>query len=231
MERFIGSKIITHKLYIEGKEVNHLKAKRIKVGEIIEAWFEGKTYLCKVEHFSKDRVVCEVLSQAEQTLPQPLVYLYQCVPVDIKKMDAIVEKLSEVGAFALIPTVSQRSFQKFDVIRSKIDRWNRIALSSLKQCKRDLPLKIQDVIRLEEIQPDHNLNILLDNFHEGKLIKELDLKDAQSVGIVVGPEGGFSQEEGENLRLKGFISVRLKPYVLRVETAASLAVGLIMNLS
>ncbi len=172
-----------------------------------------------------------MLEELDLTIPKPYLFVYQCVPVELKTMDIIVELLSQVGAYRLIPVLSKRGFNKREVIRARGERWKRIAVESLKQCGRPKPLEIGELVSIEDLPPMHRINLLLDNFGEGKLMKELDFTTVEDVGLVVGPEGGFTQEEAKLLRKRGFISVRLKPYTLKSETAGAMAVGLIMNLA
>jgi 16S rRNA (uracil1498-N3)-methyltransferase len=92
-------------------------------------------------------------------------------------------------------------------------------------------LEIAPPTKLEELKADADMNLLLDNFEEEKSLKDLNLNGVKTVSLVVGPEGGFTRQESELLRERGFIPVKLYPYILRSETAALLGVGLIMNLS
>ncbi|WP_299198179.1 16S rRNA (uracil(1498)-N(3))-methyltransferase [Thermocrinis sp.] len=231
MDRFIATKKIGNTLIIEGEELQHIFAKRIKVGQELELFFEDKLYLCFLEKLNKKSAFCIVIKELELTAPLPFITLYQCVPVELRTMDFIVEKVSEVGAYRLVPTLSKRSFQDIPTINKRMERWKRVAISAFKQCKRPKPLEIGHPTKLEELRADHDLNLLLDNFGGEKSPKDLNLKGVKTVSLVVGPEGGFTKQESELLRERGFIPIKLYPYILRSETAALLGVGLIMNLS
>ncbi len=231
MDRFIATKKIGNTLIIEGEELQHIFAKRVKVGQELELFFEDKLYLCLLEKITQKGAFCIVIKELELTAPVPLTTLYQCVPVELKTMDFIVEKVSEVGAYRLVPTLSKRSFQDIPTINKRMERWKRVALSALKQCKRPKPLEIGHPTKLEELKADYDLNLLLDNFGGEKSLKDLNLNGVKTVSLVVGPEGGFTRQESELLRERGFIPIKLYPYILRSETAALLGVGLIMNLS
>jgi 16S rRNA (uracil1498-N3)-methyltransferase len=231
LDRFIATAKAGNTLIIEGEELKHIFAKRIKVGQEVELFFEDKLYLCFLERLTKKSALCSVIKELELAAPSPFITLYQCVPVELRTMDFIVEKVSEVGASRLVPTLSKRSFQDIQTINRRMERWRRVALSAFKQCKRPKPLEIGHPTKLEELRADHDLNLLLDNFGEEKSPKDLNLKGVKTVSLVVGPEGGFTRQESELLRERGFIPIKLYPYILRSETAALLGVGLIMNLS
>ena len=231
MDRFLGSKKLHNTIVIEGDELNHLYAKRVKVGQKIEVFLEGRLYLCILEKLAKSYAYCLIEKELDVYIPLPIITLYQCVPIELKNMDLIVEKISEVGAFKLVPVVSSRSFQNIQVIKKRIERWKRIALASFKQCKRPKPLEIGEPLYLKDINADAELNLFLDSFEKGRGIKDLKLDGVKTINLIVGPEGGLSVKESEFLKGLGFFSVRLYPYVLRSETASILGVGLLMNFS
>lgn len=231
MDRFIATKKIGNTLIIEGEELKHIFAKRVKIGQELEIFFEDKLYLCLLEKLTKKSALCSVIKELKLTAPLPFITLYQCVPVELRTMDFIVEKVSEVGAYRLVPTLSKRSFQDIQTINKRMERWKRVAISAFKQCKRPKPLEIGHPTKLEELRADYDLNLLLDNFGGEKSLKDLNLNGVKTVSMVVGPEGGFTRQESELLRKRGFIPIKLYPYILRSETAALLGVGLIMNLS
>jgi 16S rRNA (uracil1498-N3)-methyltransferase len=231
LDRFIASAKVGDTLIIEGEELQHILAKRIKAGQKLELFFEDKLYLCLLEKLTKKSALCSVIKELELNIPLPFITLYQCVPLELRTMDFIVEKVSEVGAYRLVPTLSKRSFQDIPTINKRMERWKRVALSAFKQCKRPKPLEIGHPTKLEELRADYDLNILLDNFGGEKSPKDLNLRELKTVSLVVGPEGGFTRQESELLRERGFIPIKLYPYILRSETAALLGVGLIMNFS
>jgi len=112
-----------------------------------------------------------------------------------------------------------------------MDRWKRVSMEAMKQSGRAYELSISEPIHLQDIEPLCDINILLDSFYEGSSITELEFRDTDTVGVVVGPEGGFSKTEGKLLREKGFVSVKLEPHILRADTAATVIAGIIMNLA
>jgi len=231
LDRFLGSKKSTNIIIIENEELNHLYAKRVKVGQKLEVFLEGKIYLCTLERLTKNRAFCLVEKELETSIPLPMITLYQCVPVELKTMDFIVEKISEVGAFKLVPVISNRSFQNIQAIKKRFERWRKIALASFKQCKRPKPLEIEEPIHLKNIKADADLSLFLDSFEKEKGIKDVKLDGVKTINLLVGPEGGLAIKEAEFLKSLGYIPVRLYPYILRSETASILGVGLLMNIS
>ena len=231
MDRFLGSKRSNDLIIIEDEELNHLYAKRLKVGQKLEVFLEGKLYLCTLEKIAKNCAFCLVEKELETSIPLPMITLYQCVPVELKTMDLIMEKVSEVGAFKLVPVISNRSFQNMQAIKKRFERWERITLASFKQCKRPKPLEIEEPIHLKNIKADADLNLFLDSFEKERSIKDLKLDGIKTINLLVGPEGGLTIKEVEFLKSLGYIPIKLYPYILRSETASILGVGLLMNIS
>ena len=218
------------------EDLKHLKAKRISPGETIEI-IDRKTlkpYLGKVVRIEKKRAEIEILQELTPNVPKFFIKLYQCVPVKLSTFDEIVEKSTQIGVSEIVPVISKRSFQKISVIEEKIKRWKRIVFESLKQCGRHKPLKISKPIKLEDIEAEKGfLNLFPFEREKSKNIYEV-LKTSQKpkgVNLIIGPEGGFSKEEAELLKEKGFIPVSLGNFILKRETAAIVSAGIVYNYS
>lgn len=230
MERFLCSKREGELLRISDSEFRHLKALRLREGERLEVYCEGRLYLATLSQIGKNYALCSIIEELAVHLPKPKVVIYQCVPVELRLMDEVIERTSQAGAFKLVPVICKRGFQGRSKIEEKMERWRRISLASFKQCKRPIPIEIDGPIELTRLYPKEEVSLVLDNFGGSLSIKEIDLSK-ESYGIVVGPEGGFSQEEVELLKSRGFLTLLLKPYIYRSEMAGAVATALIMNLA
>jgi len=145
------------------------------------------------------------------------------------KMDFIIQKASELGVTRIIPFKSSRSIPKVagNKIHLKIPRWQKIAIEASRKCGRENIPEITDIITYEKALQWPKKGILKIIFWEGETntgIKEI-LHSKKYEGItdfflVVGPEGGFSNEEIAMASRAGFLSVSLGRLVLKVETAA-----------
>ncbi|HIP42837.1 MAG TPA: RsmE family RNA methyltransferase [Aquifex aeolicus] len=215
-------------LILEEGEVKHFRVRRIGKEEEFGVIYEERIYLCKVEKEEKSRIFCKIVGQLETKEPHKDITLYQCITVELKTMDTIVRQITELGVKRLVPIISERSFRKKDAIKRKFEKWKKIAVEAMKQAKRPIHLHVSEPMELEELEPIHEENIVLDNFYKGIKVKNVNLT-AENFGVVVGPEGGFSEREGRILREKGFKSVILEPYTLKSETAAVSIVSILMN--
>ncbi len=155
-----------------------------------------------------------------------------------KKMDRLVRQLSELGAARWMPFISDRSVARPEGGRAQArqERWRRIAVEALKQCRRGDVMQIDDVVefdRLLERAPAHELRIVFwEQSSEPLTAQRFSGGPAgpASVLIVLGPEGGFAEEEVRAAVAAGFISASLGPRILRAETAAVAACAIVQYL-
>jgi 16S rRNA (uracil1498-N3)-methyltransferase len=153
-----------------------------------------------------------------------------------QKMDFVVEKVTELGAAAILPLYSERTIVS-DAGQTKLDRWRRLAKSAAAQCGRD---------RIPEIAEPQKLENLLESFSSydtvlfpwelaepGPLRDVLPglLENARRVLVVVGPEGGFSHAEAEAAQRAGAQLISLGSRILRTETAALVTVAMLNYVS
>ncbi len=226
MYSFFASDRIGNILILSGTEVKHYKVRRIQRKEKFIVIYKGRLYICKFEAEKGNVIKAKILREIEPPSKSCNIKLYIGIPKEIKVMDNVIRFANETGIDVLVPVFSARSFGDKNRVLEKIDRWKRIALESSKQAVRPEPLLIEEPIGIDEIHLDCT-GILLDSFGEGKSIHEY--RGVKDISVVVGPEGGFSSAEVELLKEKGFSPVKLKPYIMRVETAVAVIGGILSN--
>jgi 16S rRNA (uracil1498-N3)-methyltransferase len=145
------------------------------------------------------------------------------------KMDSIIQKATELGVSEVFPFLSSRSIPYLDKgrIEHRVNRWRRIAVESSKQCGRLIPLRIETVAKFDDVLERASLatkRIIL--WEKGtrslaSLFRERNATACPSpkVYFLVGPEGGFSEEEIKRAERAHFVPVGLGSRILRVETA------------
>ncbi len=216
-------------LVLEDQEVKHLKVKRLSVGSDLLVIWKGSIFLCKLRSLEKDKALCEILKEVETKDPPIKVSVYQAVPTDIRTMDLIVQKCTEIGVERVIPIITSRSFQDKKAIEKRRSRWEKIIREAMKQCRRPNEMIIENATKLQDIPLPKDTGIVLDNFSAETPIKEIKVKCGKEVSVVVGPEGGFSRKEVNLLKDKGYTPVILEGYTYRTETATIVAAGFIIN--
>ena len=213
------------------------KVLRMEIGDGINVFDgTGKEYAAEIERIEPDRVMCKIVSESySNTEPDIKVTLYQGIPKS-DKMEWIIQKCVELGVYEIVPVIMDRCVMKLEKDSPKIKRWNKISREAVKQCTRGMipavsePISFKDAVeRLEQkdlsVMPYEALG------HEGeKGLKELlkENKNAKEIGIIVGPEGGFSEREADLAKKEGINMVGLGRRILRTETVGGTLLSVIM---
>ncbi|MGN1180107.1 MAG: 16S rRNA (uracil(1498)-N(3))-methyltransferase [Suilimivivens sp.] len=227
------------RITITGKDVNHIKnVLRMKRGEEISVsnGVDGKEYRCGIEELSEDEIICTLRFVKEEGLELPSrVYLFQGLP-KADKMEFIIQKAVELGAYQVIPVACRRAVVKLDEkkAKNKIARWQGIAEAAAKQSKRGIIPEIKDVMTMREAV-DYSRKAcvriipyeLAQGMEETKKIID-SLKPGEDVAVFIGPEGGFEEEEVKEAIAEGIVPVTLGKRILRTETAGMTVLSWIM---
>ena len=225
-------------IYVTGQDVNHMKnVLRMKIGEQVEiSDGNNKKYLCEVSAYEEEQAVLRILEirEADTELKSRL-YLFQGLPKN-DKMELIVQKAVELGAYEVIPVSMKRCVVKLDAKKAakEVERWNSISESAAKQAGRSIIPKVSDVVSYREaLERAEQLDVVLVPYEleEGmaetkKLLHQI--QPGQSVGIFIGPEGGFEREEVEQAIEAGAHPVTLGRRILRTETAGFTMLSILM---
>ena len=227
-----------HRIILTGSDVNHMKnVLRMRIGE--DVWISDgkeKEYHCTIESFEEENAVLHILYAQEPQYELPSrIYLFQGLPKG-DKMELIIQKAVELGAYAIVPVETRRCVVKLDEKKAlkKTARWQQIAESAAKQSKRILIPQVKQVMGWRDaLALAKELDVLLIPYELAKGIKETreilsNIKPGQSVGIFIGPEGGFEEEEVQAAMEAGAKPVTLGKRILRTETAGMTMLSILM---
>ena len=223
---------------VAGSDVNHMKnVLRMKAGE--EVWIsdgEEKEYHCEITCFEEEEAVLKILEtlESEYELPNKI-YLFQGLPKG-DKMELIIQKAVELGVHEIIPVEMKRCVVKLDAKKAdkKIARWQQISESAAKQSKRMLIPEVHSVMTYKEaMKYAAELDVALVPYELAKGMKETRelisaIQPGQSVGIFIGPEGGFEEAEIELALESGAKPITLGKRILRTETAGLTILSVLM---
>lgn len=230
-------------LYIDGEDVKHIsKVLRYGQGDEIEVCdSNGHEYICRIESVDKTRIDLSIVDEVDINRESRIrVSLYQGVPKSTK-MEIILQKLTEAGVDEIVLVNTKRSVVniKGDKADKKFDRWERIIYEAAKQSKRGLIPKLRGILSFKEALEDmgkNDINIcpyevekslgIKEALQTGQVKKILENKDEVRVGIFIGPEGGFAEEENEMVKAAGIASVTMGPRIFRTETASIVATAI-----
>ena len=225
-------------IWIEGSDVNHIKnVLRMKVGEELQiSDGNNKKYLCEIASMSADSVCVSIKEElvSDTELPSKL-YLFQGLPKS-DKMELIVQKAVELGVYEIIPVATKRAVVKLDDKKAakKVERWNSISEGGAKQSGRDVIPEVKQVMSYKEaMQYAKELDVVLipyelaEGMDETRQVIEA-IRPGQSVGIFIGPEGGFETAEVEYALEQGAKAITLGKRILRTETAGLTTLSILM---
>lgn len=225
-------------IYINGSDVNHIKnVLRMKIGEELQICDgNNKQYVCSISHMSNEEITVDILKeQAADTELSSKLYLFQGLPKG-DKMEYIIQKAVELGAYEIIPVATKRAVVKLDEKKAskKVERWNGIAEGGAKQSGRSIVPKVTPVCSLREaLTYAKQLDVLLIPYELAEGMQQTkeavsSIVPGQSVGIFIGPEGGFDTEEVECAMQAGATPITLGKRILRTETAGLTTLSILM---
>ncbi len=238
MFNFFSQNPSTNGAYIiEGADYNHIKnVLRMKEGESFFVSYEGKSDLCVLECYESDSVIARVIEENYQNTELPVkIYLFEGLPKG-DKMELIIQKAVELGVYSIIPTEMKNCVVKLDEKKkkAKVARWQAISESAAKQSKRSIIPEVKEVMSFKEaLGFAETLDLFLVPYESKNGMADTKvalskIKKGTSVGILVGPEGGFDGNEIEKALSSGGDVISLGKRILRTETAAITAVSMCM---
>ncbi len=231
--------IVDDKITVTGDDANHLiNAVRIKAGEQIRVSTSSEeSYLCEVDTTSEGVLVLKVIDTLLSTELSSKITLYQAIPKG-DRMETILEKCTELGAYRIVPVEMERCVVKLDDKKKakRLERYERIAESAAQQSKRSCIPCVGSFMTLDEaIKESESADILRIVPYENKngmndTVNVLnEVKNYKEIAVFIGPEGGFAPHEiealqaGENTKL-----ISLGKRILRTDTAAITMVAALM---
>ena len=232
---------------ITGQDVNHIRnVLRMKAGEQVGIR-DGisRSYICELENIGGEEIRARILEEDTNLSELPAeLYLFQGLPKS-DKMELIIQKAVELGVHEVIPVATRRAVVKLDRKKeeSKLKRWNTIAESAAKQSGRavvpevKLPVSYREAMKLSEeldvkLIPYECADELLSGTEETPMERTRNrlktILPGQSIGIMIGPEGGLEKAEVEQSMEAGFAPVTLGKRILRTETAGLCILSVLM---
>lgn len=223
---------------ILGQDVNHIKnVLRMKNGEtILISDGEDREYVCEIINLESDKVRAKIIDVNGPSRELPIkVHLYQGLAKG-DKMETVIQKMVELGAYRIVPVATKRAVVKLDdkKAKAKTSRWNAISESAAKQSKRGIIPEVSQVMNFKEaLQDAENLNVVLIPYEEAENMEYTrsviaKISSGDSVGIFIGPEGGFAPEEVEMAKAIGALPITLGKRILRTETAGMALMSVLM---
>lgn len=240
MHRFIireGLEVGVEILFPAEEAAHAHKVLRLRPGEQIELTNgAGRRFAAELTDVSKERVSAKVCEELDSREAAVRITLYQGYP-KADKLELIVQKLTEIGACSIVPVVMERSVAKPDQKdkSKRQERLQRIAQEAAKQCGRGVVPEVEEAISWRQAVKrlsEHELAMM--PWEDARDVRMKDVcaehPEMTDIAIVIGPEGGISENEASEAAQAGAICVTLGPRILRTETAALVSTTAAMTL-
>jgi 16S rRNA (uracil1498-N3)-methyltransferase len=216
---------------VVGAERRHLAVLRVHAGERFLATDGcGRELLLEVEETSRSELIARIVEESLLPAGPGRAVTLAVAPPKGARMDVAVEKATECGVGKIVPLLVERSVVRGRDTSERVARWRRIACSATAQSGRTRVPEVAAFTTLDAILAANEAgHVLLAHPPPGSRPVPIALAGARPgdlVTILVGPEGGFTEEETEIARHRGAITVSLGPNRLRTETAAVVSVAL-----
>lgn len=233
MPRFFVDEVFGGKIFITGQDAKHITGSlRMKEGD--------KVIVCdknEVEHYCKivalgDKVELEVsLSSVCENEPDVKLTLYQAMPKS-DKLEFIIQKAVELGVSEIVPIMTSRCISRPDdrSMAKKSIRYNKIAEQAAKQCGRGIIPAVRPMMSFDAAAAMAAKDDCAMIFYElgGEKIGDIIPGGAKSISVIVGSEGGFSEQEIKIAERNKIVPASLGKRILRCETAPVAALSIIM---
>ncbi|MFY9397486.1 MAG: RsmE family RNA methyltransferase [Desulfomonilia bacterium] len=227
MPRFFAEVNPNGEAFITGRDVHHIhRTLRRRVGDELPIRDNEQGYLARITRVSPERIDLQVLSRQELSDRGGRRVRLGMALIDLKDMDDLIRTVTELGVAEVHPVICARSNVR-DIGIKRLQRWRQIVLEAIKQCeRRSIPQMLEPLV-LEEFlnrtAPGWPCRLV------ASLSAETPISECREAdtGILIGPEGGFSDAEMERILDAGFTPVSMGKTVLRACTAAIAAASVL----
>ena len=236
MHRFFIPEPFKQEMKITGRDAHHiLDVLRMDIGDSLQVVTDdGVSFVGEITTVGTNTVMVlakEILRDSHE--PDVRISLLQGLAKG-DKMEFIIQKAVEIGIAEIFPVAMVHSVVVLDGSKAekKVERWQKIAEAAAKQSKRDTIPAVHEVMKLDQILQQEKWDLLLVAYESENQVSLKEVlqshKEAMTIGVVIGPEGGLSTEEVESAQKQGGIAVSLGRRILRTETAGLVAATAIL---
>jgi 16S rRNA (uracil1498-N3)-methyltransferase len=223
-----------HRIYVEsleplvtvtGDEFHHsIRVVRARVGEEVEVFDRaGNAAKGVVESIDRDSAVIRTGESLPSRESKLAIHLAMAI-IQLEKFELVLQKATELGVRTIIPLDTERVELRRERYANKVERWEKIVFEAVKQSGRTVVPLIEPVATFDDVLQRSGTKILFDADAPAG-----ELRDADEMTILVGPEGGWSEDELRRARERDCVFQRLGPRRLRAETAALAAIAVIAS--
>ncbi|MEA2015283.1 MAG: RsmE family RNA methyltransferase [Actinomycetota bacterium] len=215
-----------NEIKIGGEDLNHLKnVLRARVGDLVYVSDSQEfKYRTEVTSIGRSEIKLSIKNREKIIPKSPGIVLFQCA---LKKnsMEFVIQKSTEIGVDKIVPVTSERVVSGSKKVSGKIKRWQKISDGASKQCKRDFKCEVSLPVDIGHIDVSEYDFFFIPYekstaYNKSLIGSRRSISNASKAAFLIGPEGGFSDDEVSSLESKGAIEIKLGENIYRSETAA-----------
>jgi 16S rRNA (uracil1498-N3)-methyltransferase len=214
-----------------GEDARHLtRVLRVQPGQRFEISDNQRAWLAEVTEARGEHVVFRAIEPIESAPPAARITLCAAL-IKFDRFEWVVEKATELGVERILPFEAARTEKGlFEAARKRTARWERIARESSQQSRRTRLPEILPAARFDAARKEMaGHRFFLDEGEASPLLREIPEERQDSVALITGPEGGWTDEERSGAKSAGWTPVSLGTLVLRAETAVCAALAVVQN--
>ena len=216
--------------FSENDEHHILHVMRMKKGDEIEVVSNGRVFLCRIDSTNplQTSVIHEIENDVE--LKEDVILLFALTKGD--KIDLVLQKATELGVKKVALIESERTVVNYEDkdVEKKLARFRKIMKEASEQSHRIIVPELLGIYNLKNLPKEvfSSINYVAYEKDANDISGAFQgLEKGKSISILIGPEGGFSEQEINHLTEQGFIRTSLGKRILRAETAAIYALSVI----
>ena len=225
MRHRIHVPVIADTVTVTGDEFHHaVRVARVRQGEDVELFDDsGRVARAQVRTIERDEAMIEVVEELASRESALDVHLAMSV-IQLEKFELVLQKATELGVRSITPLVSEHVEIRKERYAGKAERWQKILLEAVKQSGRSRVPILHEAAPFREVIAREGVRILFDAERPAGTIAP-----GGALTLLIGPEGGWSDEELDAAAAAGCVFQRLGPRRLRAETAAIVAVTVVLS--
>jgi 16S rRNA (uracil1498-N3)-methyltransferase len=226
--RFFVDEVRNGQAELNGDDARHLtRVLRVEPGQRYEISDNRNVYLAEIETARKECVIFRTLEKIE-TPPLPFRIALYAALFKFDRFEWMIEKATELGVAEIIPVETIRAERGLErAAHKRVERWRRIAVEASQQSRRAHLPEVSEPMSFEEaLSKPNEARYVLDEVPGGVPLARA-LSQSQTIALLVGPEGGWAEEERVAFVKAGWTRVSLGPLILRAETAAIAALAIV----
>lgn len=215
---------------LRGEAAHHLtRVLRVAPGQKYELSDNRSVWLAEVEAARGELVSFRLIEAVKRPEQRLRLTLYAAL-IRFERMEWLIEKATELGVDVIVPITTGRTEEGLEKATIKrLERWRKIAFEASQQSRRVRQARVEEPARFQQaLRSEAEVRLFADETGGPALLRALPAEPAPgtSVAVLIGPEGGWTEEERRDARESGWTSVSLGPLILRAETAAIAALAI-----